>query len=115
MSDPIKILDGAVTLYQRTSNGALKIKGAKSYVVAATGKRDLEEAKEVARERFYELTADHRRGIDIHSRTFSKAVEAYLEDQQVALTTGKITERTMRDNKAAIDCGLLEYLPCFEY
>ncbi|CCG42996.1 tyrosine-type recombinase/integrase [Magnetospirillum molischianum] len=115
MFDPIKILDGAVTLYQRTSNGArtwtarYKIKGAKGYVVAATGKRDLEEAKEVARERFYELTADHRRGIAIHSRTFSKAVEAYLEDQQVAFTTGKITERTMRDNKATIDRYLLPY------
>lgn len=115
MGNVVHILDGAIALYQRLYMGTLtwtaryKIKGHKGYVTKTTGKRDLDEAKEVALEKFYELTADHRRGIAIHSRTFQRSVDAYLEDLAAAVASGKKTARTQRDNKAVIDRYLLPY------
>ncbi|BAE52581.1 tyrosine-type recombinase/integrase [Paramagnetospirillum magneticum] len=115
MGNVVHILDGAVALYQREYMGTqtwtarYKIRNMKGYVTKATGKRDLEEAKDVAREKHAELTADFRRGIPIRSRTFKLAVNAYLEDLQTAVLTGKATERTMKDNKAVINRYLLPY------
>lgn len=109
------ILDGAVALYQRLDMGTqtwtarYKIRGMKGHVSKSTGKRDLEEAKEFAREKYHELSADHRRGIAIHSHTFQRAVDAYLEDLDASIALRKTTARTKRDNKAVIDRYLLPY------
>lgn len=115
MAEVVHILDGAVALYQRQYMGAqtwtarYKIRGMKGYVTCATGKRDLEEAKEVAREKHAELTADFRRGIPIQNKTFQRAVDAYLEDLAAAVASDKTKPRTQRDNKAVIDRYLLPY------
>ncbi|CAA7614679.1 conserved hypothetical protein [Magnetospirillum sp. LM-5] len=115
MGDVVHILGGSIALYQRLYMGTqtwtarYKIRGMKGYLTKTTGKRDLAEAKEVALEKHAELTADFRRGIPIRSRTFKLAVNAYLEDLQTAVLTGRATERTMKDNKAVIDRYLLPY------
>nr|CAM76942.1 Integrase [Magnetospirillum gryphiswaldense MSR-1] len=115
MGNVVHILDGAVALYRREYMGTqtwtarYKIRNMKGYVTKATGKRDLEEAKDVAREKHAELTADFRRGIPIRSRTFKLAVNAYLDDLQTAVLTNRATERTMKDNKAVINRYLLPY------
>ncbi|MDK9721301.1 MAG: tyrosine-type recombinase/integrase [Rhodospirillales bacterium] len=111
MSAPIHILEGAVALYQRsnmktrTYTARYHIEGER-YVVRSTGKRDLEEAKKVAKETFYELIAANKRGFAIHNKTFTKAAEAFMED---ARASDKANERKLKDYEAVIDRYFIPY------
>jgi len=63
MGNRVKILDGAATLDQRTNmktqtwTAEYKLPGQKGRICKSTGTRDLEQAKEIATNEFYDMVA----------------------------------------------------------
>ena len=113
--DECEILDGAVKLIRTTKSGQF---WSMSCWLREEGKcfrrsmrtRNLDEAKELARDKYFELKSDIRSGHRIFSKTAEELVNDFVKYKQDEAYTGIITEGRVQTIKISLNRWLLKYI-----
>jgi integrase len=104
------ILDGEVRLYRRESSkrwqAAFSIDG--HVVRVSTGKRDLEEAKEYARDTYLEYKFRHKNNLPVVSKKFSDVARLAIADMRKQLDAG-LGKRVYEDYIVCIERYLIPF------
>ena len=86
--------DGAVRLFQRANSKKwqARIKLIKGHVdIVSTGETDIDVAKRIATEKFYELQAMHRTGRDISAKRFKDVAASYMRTVTHRVRVGELS------------------------
>ena len=109
-NDTHLILDGEVRLYRRERSKrwqtAFSIDG--HVVRVSTGKRNLEEAKEYARETFLEYKFRHKNDLPVVSKKFSDVARLAIADMRKQLDAG-LGKRVYEDYVVCIERYLIPF------
>lgn len=107
-SKTIEMMDGRIWIFDRTDRptpywyARFRVDGERKPVVRSTRKRRLDDAKEWAREYFYELVARKKIGLSIHHNSFKKAATAFLVDFDKQIDLAEIESADKARRKKAL-------------
>lgn len=111
----IKLLDGQITLRQRPNMGTqtwtaeFRLPGKKGRIKKATGTRDLDKAKQIALDSFYDFVALDRQGLSPAPRNFGAATKEYLARLKAEVNLGSRTQRAYDDFEAVANRYYVPY------